>query len=76
MRTRSSKTRPKKPRILTITQSTYDGIVYNVEMLKEMLDGRIDTLHFDEHGCRTLPFMIFTRICTRSAKIVRAPKSR
>ena len=37
-----------KPRILTITQSTYDGIVYNVEMLKEMLDGRIDTLHFDE----------------------------
>jgi len=38
----------KKPRILTITQSTYDGIVYNVEMLKEMLDGRIDTLHFDE----------------------------
>ncbi len=38
----------KKPRILTITQSTYDGIVYNVEMLKEMLDGRIDMLHFDE----------------------------
>jgi arginine decarboxylase len=38
----------KKPRILTITQSTYDGIVYNVEMLKEMLDGRIDALHFDE----------------------------
>ena len=38
----------RKPRILTITQSTYDGIVYNVEMLKEMLDGRIDTLHFDE----------------------------
>ena len=37
-----------KPRILTITQSTYDGVVYNVEMLKEMLDGRIDTLHFDE----------------------------
>jgi len=23
-------------------------VVYNVEMLKEMLDGRIDTLHFDE----------------------------
>ena len=38
----------KKPRILTITQSTYDGIVYNVEMLKEMLNGNIDTLHFDE----------------------------
>ncbi len=38
----------KKPRILTITQSTYDGIVYNVEMLKQMLDGRVDMLHFDE----------------------------
>jgi len=42
------KDKTKKPRILTITQSTYDGIVYNVEMLKEMLDGHIDTLHFDE----------------------------
>ncbi len=42
------KNKSKKPRILTITQSTYDGIVYNVEMLKEMLDSRIDTLHFDE----------------------------
>jgi arginine decarboxylase len=38
----------RKPRILTITQSTYDGIVYNVETLKEMLDGQIDTLHFDK----------------------------
>ena len=37
-----------KPRILTLTQSTYDGIVYNVETIKEMLDGKIDTLHFDE----------------------------
>ena len=38
----------KKPRILTITQSTYDGIIYNVETLKDILDGEIDTLHFDE----------------------------
>jgi arginine decarboxylase len=37
-----------RPRILTITQSTYDGVSYNVETIKEMLDGRIDTLHFDE----------------------------
>ena len=36
------------PRVLTITQSTYDGVVYNVEMIKEMLDGRVDSLHFDE----------------------------
>jgi len=39
---------PPKPRVLTITQSTYDGIVYNVETIKGLLDGYIDTLHFDE----------------------------
>jgi arginine decarboxylase len=38
----------RPPRVLTITQSTYDGIVYNVETIKSMLDGKIDTLHFDE----------------------------
>jgi arginine decarboxylase len=37
-----------KPRILTVTQSTYDGVIYNVEMLKRELDGEIGTLHFDE----------------------------
>ena len=37
-----------KPRVLTITQSTYDGILYNVEAIKEALDGKIETLHFDE----------------------------
>ncbi|RCS56506.1 arginine/lysine/ornithine decarboxylase [Parvibium lacunae] len=40
--------RNKKPRVLTITQSTYDGILYNVEMIKGMLDGEVDSLHFDE----------------------------
>ena len=38
----------KKPRILTITQSTYDGVLYNVETIKSMLGDTIDTLHFDE----------------------------
>jgi arginine/lysine/ornithine decarboxylase len=37
-----------KPRILTLTQSTYDGVLYNVDTIKEMLGTRIDTLHFDE----------------------------
>jgi len=37
-----------KPRILTITQSTYDGVMYNVETIKSLLDGKIDTLMFDE----------------------------
>jgi ornithine decarboxylase/lysine decarboxylase/arginine decarboxylase len=41
-------TKKIKPRILTITQSTYDGVLYNTETIKAMLDGWIDTLHFDE----------------------------
>ena len=36
------------PRLLTLTQSTYDGIVYNVEDIKASLDGHVDALHFDE----------------------------
>ncbi len=42
------KDKTKKPRILTITQSTYDGVIYNVETIKNKLDGKISTLHFDE----------------------------
>ncbi|CAH1904036.1 Lysine decarboxylase LdcA [Candidatus Nitrotoga sp. HW29] len=42
------KDKKQKPRILTITQSTYDGVLYNVETLKQILDGQIDTLLFDE----------------------------
>ena len=37
-----------KPRILTLTQSTYDGVLYNTETIKHALDGYVDTLHFDE----------------------------
>ncbi len=41
---------PKKaiPRVLTLTQSTYDGVLYNTETIKQMLDGYIPNLHFDE----------------------------
>ncbi len=38
----------KRPRILTITQSTYDGVMYNVEMIKEALGNAVENLHFDE----------------------------
>ena len=37
-----------KPRVLTITQSTYDGVLYNTETIKKMLDGYVANLHFDE----------------------------
>ena len=38
----------KRPRILTLTQSTYDGIIYNVDQIKDTLGEHIETLHFDE----------------------------
>ncbi len=41
-------TKNKKPRILTLTQSTYDGVVYNVDTIKGLLGDTVDTLHFDE----------------------------
>ncbi len=44
----ASKVSGRKPRILTLTQSTYDGVIYNVEEIKEMLGDTVDTLHFDE----------------------------
>ncbi|WP_295437092.1 arginine/lysine/ornithine decarboxylase [uncultured Thiodictyon sp.] len=50
-----------RPRILTITQSTYDGVLYNVETIKKMLDGRIGRLHFDEAWLPHAPFHDFYR---------------
>ncbi|XQU68455.1 Arginine/lysine/ornithine decarboxylase [Cupriavidus sp. H18C1] len=44
----ASQAKNQKPRILTITQGTYDGVLYNAEQIKEMLAAEIDTLHFDE----------------------------
>ncbi len=37
-----------KPRVLTLTQSTYDGVLYNTETVKSMLDGYVENIHFDE----------------------------
>lgn len=45
-----------KPRILSVTQSTYDGVLYNTETIKNNLDGYVDTLHFDEAW---LPHAVF-----------------
>ena len=37
-----------KPRVMTLTQSTYDGVLYNTQTIKTMLDGYVENLHFDE----------------------------
>ncbi len=44
----AGKAEDQQPKILTITQSTYDGILYNVEEIKDELDGFVEVLHFDE----------------------------
>lgn len=36
------------PRIMVLTQCTYDGVLYNVEKIKNKLDGYVHGLHFDE----------------------------
>ena len=50
------KDKTAKPRVLTITQSTYDGVLYNVERIKGALGDFVDTLHFDEAW---LPHAVF-----------------
>ncbi|GIE80503.1 ornithine decarboxylase [Actinoplanes philippinensis] len=35
-------------RLLTLTQSTYDGIIYRADELRRSLDGVVDAIHFDE----------------------------
>ncbi len=50
------KDKEAKPRVMTITQSTYDGVLYNVERIKQNLGNYIDVLHFDEAW---LPHAVF-----------------
>ena len=69
------KDKTKKPRILTITQSTYDGVMYNVEMLKEMLDGKIDALHFDEAWLPHAAFHDFYKSMHAIGRAARAPRN-
>lgn len=37
-----------KPKIAVVTNSTYDGLCYNVEKIAEEIGGSVDFLHFDE----------------------------
>ncbi len=50
------KDKTAKPRVLTLTQSTYDGILYNVETIKQTLGDHVENLHFDEAW---LPHAVF-----------------
>ncbi len=37
-----------KVRLMVMTNSTYDGLCYNVDVIKQTLGGAVDVLHFDE----------------------------
>ncbi|AXF84733.1 Biodegradative arginine decarboxylase [Ephemeroptericola cinctiostellae] len=37
-----------QPRLFVLTQCTYDGVMYNAQAIKRMLDGKVQTLMFDE----------------------------
>jgi arginine decarboxylase len=64
-----------KPRILTLTQSTYDGVLYNTETIKHGLDGYIDNLHFDEAWLPHAAFHKFYGSSTRWARTARGPRT-
>jgi len=63
-----------KPRIMTLTQSTYDGVVYNTETIKGLLDGWIDTLHFDEAWLPHAAFHDFYSVYHAMGKVRQRPK--
>lgn len=68
------KNKNAKPRIMTITQSTYDGIVYNDEVIKEKLDGKVDTFTLTRHGCLMRHSRRSTATCMPLIATSRAPK--
>jgi arginine/lysine/ornithine decarboxylase len=63
-----------KPRIMTMTQSTYDGVLYNTETIKSKLDGWIDNLHFDEAWLPHAAFHPFYQHFHAMAKYSARPK--
>lgn len=40
--------RSARIKLAVVTNSTYDGLCYNAELIKETLAGTVDVLHFDE----------------------------
>ncbi|MCF9016343.1 lysine decarboxylase, partial [Pseudomonas carnis] len=40
--------RPPKVKLAVVTNSTYDGLCYNAELIKQQLGNSVEVLHFDE----------------------------
>ncbi|UVE19488.1 arginine/lysine/ornithine decarboxylase [Pseudomonas sp. LS44] len=43
-----AKGRPPKVKLAVVTNSTYDGLCYNAELIKQALGDSVEVLHFDE----------------------------
>jgi arginine decarboxylase len=61
-----------KPRILTLTQSTYDGVLYNTETIKPSSTATSTRCTSTKPGCRTPPSTSSTAPSTRWARTARA----
>jgi len=44
----ASQAKDKKPAHVVVTNSTYDGLLYNVALVEDLLGRSVDRLHFDE----------------------------
>lgn len=51
--------RGKRGRLAVVTNSTYDGICYNADSIKEKIGSAVDALHFDEAWFGYAPFHEF-----------------
>ncbi|MDD1974783.1 MULTISPECIES: Orn/Lys/Arg decarboxylase N-terminal domain-containing protein [Pseudomonas] len=51
--------RAPKVKMAVVTNSTYDGLCYNAELIKQVLAGSVDVLHFDEAWYAYAPFHPF-----------------
>jgi arginine/lysine/ornithine decarboxylase len=60
---------------MTLTQSTYDGVLYNTETIKGLLDGYVDNLHFDEAWLPHAAFHPFYGTTTPWARSARGRSS-
>ena len=64
-----------KVRLLVITNSTYDGLCYNVDAIKQLLGDTVDVLHFDEawYACANFHEFYYGYHGISSARPTRSP---
>lgn len=61
--------RAPKVRMAVVTNSTYDGLCYNAELIKQMLGNSVEVLHFDEAWYAYAAFHEFFRRAFRHGNV-------